>query len=104
MTWQILLKMAWGDTVQGLPGYSTPTPLPFVSSQQLLLVLFQLQLINCFSNHWVHDCYVPDPGLALEIDDYDLFSALTMFPDEQGVRDGSDHLYTDVISLLKLSY
>lgn len=68
--------------------HSTPIPSLFVSSQQLQLILLQFQLIKCFSNHWVHDCFVPDPGLALEItDDCDLVSALTMFPDELDVRD-----------------
>ena len=35
-----------------------------LSPHQRQLVLLQLQLINCFSNYWVPDSYVPDPGLA----------------------------------------
>lgn len=66
----VTLRHSWEDSAQSPPHHAGLTCAlnanfsTLVSPHQRQLVLLQLQLINCFSNYWVHDSYVPDPGLA----------------------------------------
>lgn len=63
---RILVVATWRNTSENGEGATLcrayqGTQQEFLYPLSLLrkeLVLFQLQLTSCFSNHWVHDCYV----------------------------------------------